>query len=122
MTNPPQQPIGELVDDLFRRSAGRMLAALTRALGPAHMDLAEDVVQGALIKALELWPYSGIPDDPEAWLFRVARNAALDHVRRSSTFQSKVVKVSDVGTTDVCASGVTVIVTVSVGSDVSLTV
>ena len=70
-----------LVDHLFRSRAGQMVAYLTRLLGPANLDLAEDVTQEALLKALQSWPYTGIPDNPAGWLFRVARNVALDAVR-----------------------------------------
>jgi RNA polymerase sigma-70 factor (ECF subfamily) len=69
------------VDHLFRNRAGQMVAYLTRLLGPANLDLAEDVTQEALLKALQSWPYTGIPDNPAGWLFRVARNAAVDAVR-----------------------------------------
>jgi RNA polymerase sigma-70 factor, ECF subfamily len=72
---------GELVDHLFRTSAGQMVSHLTRLLGSERLDLAEEVVQESLLKALQLWPHSGIPDNPAGWLFRVARNAALDAVR-----------------------------------------
>ena len=70
-----------MVDHLFRSRAGQMVAYLTRLLGPEHLDLAEEVTQEALLKALQHWPYSGIPRNPAGWLFRVARNAALDTVR-----------------------------------------
>jgi RNA polymerase sigma-70 factor (ECF subfamily) len=70
-----------MVDHLFRSRAGQMVAYLTRLLGPGHLDLAEEVTQEALLKALQHWPYSGIPQNPAGWLFRVARNAALDAVR-----------------------------------------
>ncbi len=76
--------VGALVDDLFRREAGRLVARLARILGPAHLDLAEDVVQDALLKALHHWSHHGTPDDPHAWLVRVARNLAIDRVRRDS--------------------------------------
>lgn len=78
--------VGGLVEHLFRHQSGRMVAYLTRLLGPAHLDLAEEAVQEALLKALQAWAYGGVPDQPEAWLFRVARNAALDAVRRRQTF------------------------------------
>jgi RNA polymerase sigma-70 factor (ECF subfamily) len=74
-------PADSLVDHLFRNRAGQMVAYLTRLLGPEHLDLAEEVVQEALLKALQTWPYSGIPQNPAGWLFRVARNAALDAIR-----------------------------------------
>jgi RNA polymerase sigma-70 factor (ECF subfamily) len=79
----------QLVDHLFRTSAGQMVAWLTRVFGPAHLDLVEEVVQDALVKALQQWPYSGVPDNPSGWLFRVARNGALDVLRRSSSFHSR---------------------------------
>jgi RNA polymerase sigma-70 factor (ECF subfamily) len=81
-----------LVDHLFRRSAGQMVATLTRIFGPAHLSLAEEVVQEALLTALQQWRMSAIPDNPEAWLFQVARNRALDAVRRLKSFDEKVAR------------------------------
>jgi RNA polymerase sigma-70 factor, ECF subfamily len=79
----------QLVDHLFRNRAGQMVAWLTRVFGPAHLQLAEEVVQDALVKALQQWPYSGIPDNPAAWLLRVARNGALDALRRDVSFRGR---------------------------------
>ncbi|HJR60418.1 MAG TPA: sigma-70 family RNA polymerase sigma factor [Vicinamibacterales bacterium] len=76
-----------LVDHLFRERAGQMLAWLTRVFGPAHLDLAEEVVQDALVKALQQWPYAGVPANPAGWLFQVARNGAIDAVRRHRSFR-----------------------------------
>lgn len=59
-----------------------MVAALTRLFGARHLELAEDVVQEALLKAMHEWPFSGVPERPAAWLHRVARNLAIDHLRR----------------------------------------
>ena len=70
-----------LVDHLFRKQAGQMIATLTRSLGSRHLTLAEDAVQDALMTAMQQWPFRGIPDNPEAWLFQVARNRALDRLR-----------------------------------------
>lgn len=78
-----------LVDHLFRNRAGQMVAWLTRIFGPAHLDLVEEVVQDALLKALQQWPFSGIPDNPSGWLFRVARNGALDILRRHTAFAAR---------------------------------
>lgn len=71
-----------LVDDLFRHKYGRMVAGLCRVLGPARLDLVEDVVQDAMLRALRTWPADGVPDNPEAWVFRAARNLAIDRLRR----------------------------------------
>lgn len=80
---------GVLLENLFRHQAGRMVARLTRLLGPAHVGLAEETVQEAMLRALQTWPYQGIPDNPTAWLFRVAHNAAIDAVRRNTAFGEK---------------------------------
>ncbi len=66
-----------------------MVAVLARAFGPAHLDLAEEVVQEALVRALRSWPFRGVPEDPAAWLYRVARNLALDHLRRDTRLHGK---------------------------------
>ena len=76
----PSDP-SALVDHLFRRQAGQMVARLTRSLGSRHLGLAEDAVQDALITALQQWPFRGVPDQPEAWLYLVAKNRALDRLR-----------------------------------------
>jgi RNA polymerase sigma-70 factor (ECF subfamily) len=74
---------GVLLEHLFRHQAGRMVAHLARLLGPAHLDLAEETVQETMLRALQLWPYQGVPENPAAWLFRVAHNLAIDGVRRN---------------------------------------
>jgi RNA polymerase sigma-70 factor (ECF subfamily) len=73
-----------LVDHLFRREAGKIVAGLTRSLGASHLDLAEEAVQDAMIKALQVWPFRGIPANPSGWLTMVARNSALDRLRRDA--------------------------------------
>ena len=78
-----------LVDHLFRRNAARITATLTRVLGADRLDLAEDVVQEAMAKALAQWPFGGIPNDPAAWLFSMARNQAIDRLRRDTNFRTK---------------------------------
>jgi len=85
-------PAHELVDHLFRSRAGQMVAYLTRLLGPEHLDTAEEVVQEALLKALQTWPYSGIPENPAGWLFRVARNAAFDVLKHEKLVCQKSVE------------------------------
>jgi predicted RNA polymerase sigma factor len=66
---------------LLRRQAGRLVSALTRVLGVQRIDLAEDIIQESLLAALQAWKL-GLPRDPEAWLFAVARNRARDVLRR----------------------------------------
>jgi RNA polymerase sigma-70 factor, ECF subfamily len=78
-----------LLDHLFRHSAGQMVATLTRIFGPEHLGLAEEVVQEALISAMQQWSIAGAPENPQAWLFQVARNRALDQLRRDANLRSK---------------------------------
>jgi RNA polymerase sigma-70 factor, ECF subfamily len=72
------------LDQLFRRDAGRLVAWLARVFGAGRLDLAEDVVQDALIAALKSWSWSGVPERPAAWLATVARNRAIDRLRRDA--------------------------------------
>lgn len=72
-------------DHLFRNEAGRMVAALTRVFGLHNLELAEDVVQDAFCRALEVWKQRGMPENPSAWLMRTARNRAIDVLRRERT-------------------------------------
>lgn len=81
---------GVLIEHLFRHQAGRMTAHLTRLLGSARIDLAEEIVQEAMLRALQTWPYQGVPENPPAWLFRTARNAAMDVVRHESMAERKL--------------------------------
>jgi len=70
------------LDALVRRGYGELVARLVGVLGPARLQLAEDVVQEALVRALRHWPTRGVPDDPHAWLLATARNLALDGLRK----------------------------------------
>ncbi len=78
-----------LIEHLFRHQAGRVVARLTRLLGPANVELAEDAVQEALVRAVQTWPYQGVPDNPAGWIYKVAHNIAIDIVRRDRTFSAK---------------------------------
>ena len=78
-----------LVEHLFRHQAGRVVARLTRLLGVEYVALAEETVQEAMLRALQTWPYQGIPENAAGWLFRVAHNIAIDVVRRDKVFGGK---------------------------------
>ncbi|HEY1948420.1 MAG TPA: sigma-70 family RNA polymerase sigma factor [Bryobacteraceae bacterium] len=64
-----------------------MVSYLTKIFGLGRLDLAEDVVQDTLCRALEIWPVHGLPDNPSAWLMRAARNRAIDLLRRDEQFR-----------------------------------
>ena len=76
---------GDPVEHLFRHESGRLVAALTRVFGFHNLALAEDVVQDALCRALEVWKHHGMPDNPSAWLMTTAKNHAVDVLRRERT-------------------------------------
>ena len=86
-----QKPNGvsQLVEHLFRHESAKMVPTLTRIFGIEHWNLAEDVVQEALARALETWPYRGVPENPSAWIMRASRNLALDVIRREKVFRGK---------------------------------
>jgi len=86
---PPAGQVSQVVEHLFRHEAGKMVSTLTRIFGIEHLNLAEDVVQEALVRALQTWPYYGIPKNPSAWIMQVSRNLALDVVRRERVFRDK---------------------------------
>src|SRR5436309_6677324 len=88
----PVSPPGEVtsvVEHFFRHEAGKMISTLTRIFGIEHLNLAEDVVQETLARALQTWPYYGIPRNPSAWITQVAKNLALDLIRREKVFRNK---------------------------------
>jgi RNA polymerase sigma-70 factor (ECF subfamily) len=72
-------------EHLFRREAGRMVSTLTRIFGVQNLALAEDVVQDAFCRALEVWKFQGMPENPSAWLMATAKNRALDVLRKERT-------------------------------------
>ncbi|HEY6409751.1 MAG TPA: sigma factor, partial [Ktedonobacteraceae bacterium] len=73
---------------VFREEAGRLTSALVRILG--DFDVAEEIVQDALLVALERWPVDGIPDRPGAWLLTVARHRALNQLSRNARYRAKL--------------------------------
>ena len=75
---------------VFREEAGRLTAWLTRTLG--DFCLAQDIVQDALLVALEQWSAQGLPDCPRAWLQTVARRRAIDRVRREARYREKLAR------------------------------
>ncbi|MGF1467960.1 MAG: RNA polymerase sigma factor [Sandaracinaceae bacterium] len=66
----------------FRHEHARLIAALSRRVGVQHLEAVEDAVQSALLSALERWRVAGAPEDPSAWLFRVAQNRLLGELRQ----------------------------------------
>lgn len=87
--HPAPGEVSQVVEHLFRHETAKMVATLTRIFGLEHLTLAEDVVQEALARALQTWPFYGVPRNPSAWIMRASRNLALDVVRREKAFRNK---------------------------------
>ena len=79
---PADEDVRTTLERIVRRQRARLIGLLVRELGTSRVDVAEDVAQEALLAAVASWPYAGLPDHPEAWLARVARNKAVDRLRR----------------------------------------
>jgi RNA polymerase sigma factor (sigma-70 family) len=77
-----EQDVHQLVGHLFRHESGKMAAVLTRIVGLQNLDLAQDLVQDTLLKAIHTWKIKGIPENPSAWLYTVAKRKALDAIRQ----------------------------------------
>jgi RNA polymerase sigma factor (sigma-70 family) len=77
-----ENQVHQLVGHLFRHEAGKMAAVLTRLLGFNSLEFAEDIVQDTLLQAMSTWKFKGIPENPSAWLYTVAKRKAIDAIRQ----------------------------------------
>ena len=91
----PEQQVHELVGHLFRHEAGKMASVLTRLLGFGALELAEDIVQDTLLKAMSVWKIKGIPENPSAWLYTVAKRKAIDTLRQHHLHSQHHSEISD---------------------------
>ena len=83
-----------MVAHLFRHKSGEILSVLVKVFGLENIDLAEDVVQETLVKALQQWPFTGIPANPGGWMLQVAKNHAYDILRRRTRFRTKEAEIT----------------------------
>ncbi|MEI9945916.1 MAG: sigma-70 family RNA polymerase sigma factor [Chitinophagaceae bacterium] len=79
--------IHDITSHLFRHESGKMVAVLSRLLGLQNIETAQDITQDTLLQAMNTWGFNGIPDNPSAWLYRVAKNKAIDFLRRRKKFR-----------------------------------
>ncbi len=82
MPDSKNSEIYKTVDHLFRQESGKMVAVLTRIFGFPNIEQAEDIVQDTILKALEVWKWGKVPDNPQAWLYQSAKNKSIDIIRR----------------------------------------
>lgn len=85
-------PKMDLIPHLFRTEYSKLVAVLTKSFGLAQMDVAEDMASETFLLALNTWPYKGVPANPQAWLYTVARNKVKNHIIRNDIFSTKVAK------------------------------
>lgn len=85
MDNQPS-PHRQVVEHLFRHQSGKMVAVLSRIFGIHNLEMVEDVVQEAFLKAMQVWPLHQMPDNPSGWLMQTAKNRAIDIIRRQQNF------------------------------------
>ena len=81
----------ELLPNLFRVEYRKIVSVLCSHFGIQHIEIAEDIVSDTFLSATELWNTKGIPDNPAAWLYTVAKNKTRNHLKRDSVFEQKLV-------------------------------
>ncbi len=80
----------ELIPGLFRTEYRKIVSVLCRRFGFEQMEVAEDIAADTFLTASETWGLKGIPPNPAAWLYTVAKNKAKNHLQRTSTFEDKI--------------------------------
>ena len=80
----------QLIPHLFRTEFAKITAVLCKLFGIEHIETAEDIASETFLSALETWTYKGIPPNPVAWLYMVAKNKAKNHIARNKIFTSKI--------------------------------
>ena len=81
----------ELIPHLFRTEYQKIVAVICRQFGLAQIEMAEDIASDTFLAAVQTWPINGLPAQPVAWLYHVAKNKTSNHLRRSNTFNNKIV-------------------------------
>ncbi|MEO7766371.1 MAG: sigma factor, partial [Ferruginibacter sp.] len=79
----------ELIPHLFRTEFSKITTVLCSLFGIKHIEIAEDIAGETFLSALENWSFKGIPENPTAWLYTVAKNKARNYLARNHTFRDK---------------------------------
>ena len=80
-----------LLPHLFRSEYSKITAVLCKYLGPSHLAEAEDIASETFLQAMENWSFHDLPPNPVAWLYRVAKNKAINHIRRNNLLHHKII-------------------------------
>lgn len=82
----------ELIPHLFRTEFRKITTVLSKLMGIEHIEVAEDIASDTFLAAAESWPYKGVPPNPTAWLYNVAKNKARNYITRNHIFANKVAR------------------------------
>src|SRR3954451_23481842 len=93
----------ELIPHLFRTEYSKICAVLSRSFGIDYLEVAEDIAGETFLLALETWSYKGIPENPVAWLYVVAKNKAKNYLQRNTLFATKIAKALQEAAADTAA-------------------
>jgi RNA polymerase sigma factor (sigma-70 family) len=80
----------KLIPHLFRMEFSKICSVLSGYFGLDHVELAEDITSETFLAALETWPYNGMPENPTAWLYTVAKNKTKNYLNRNKLFSEKI--------------------------------
>jgi RNA polymerase sigma factor (sigma-70 family) len=80
----------ELIPHLFRTEYRKIVSVLCKRFGFDQVEIAEDIAGDTFLAASQTWPYKGIPPNPAAWLYNVAKNKAKNYLQRNTVFENKV--------------------------------
>src|SRR4030081_3526677 len=80
----------ELIPHLFRTEFRKISAVLCKLFGIEHIEIAEDIASETFLSALETWTFKGIPENPTAWLYAVAKNKAKNYIKRNHIFAENI--------------------------------
>ncbi len=80
-----------LIPQLFKTEYRKIIAVLCKLFGIVHIEIAEDITNDTFLLAAETWGLKGIPENPTAWLYTVAKNKTKDYLKRHKTFSEKIV-------------------------------
>src|SRR4030095_5097140 len=82
----------EVIPHLFRTEYRKMVSVLSKLFGIEHIEIAEDIVSDTFVSASEFWGLKGLPENPTAWLYIVAKNKTKDYLKRNSFFAQNISK------------------------------
>ena len=80
----------DIIPNLFRVEYSKIVAVLSKAFGIDYIEIAEDLTSETFLMAVETWPYKGIPENPTAWLYTVAKNKAKNYFNRNKILRDKI--------------------------------